>query len=108
MKYLTITVLKDKQRYRLQTAPGSNLRKVLLQAGLSPYTKLTRKLNCGGRGICATCGVWIHQPYVEPIHWHDRLAKNYGYARLSCQITVQKDMLVALDTKKRIWGSRKK
>lgn len=108
MEDLTLSVRQGKQLHKLKAKPGSNLRKVLLQAGLSPYTKFTQQLNCGGRGICATCGVWIHQPRIEPIHWHDRLARNFGYARLSCQITIQEDMLVELDSEKRIWGSQRK
>jgi ferredoxin len=108
MEYLTLTVRRGKQLHKIKAAPGSNLRKVLQKAGLSPYTKLTKKLNCGGRGICATCGVWIHKPQIDPSHWHDRLARNFGYARLSCQITIQQDMLIELDCEKRIWGSRRK
>jgi ferredoxin len=102
----TLTVLKDGHTFRLRAEPGANLRKILLDAGLSPYAPLTRRFNCGGRGICATCGVWILSPEVRPTHWHDRLAKRYGYSRLSCQVSIHCDMRIRLDTGKRIWGSR--
>ena len=38
---------------------GANLRQALLDACLTPYAPLTQKLNCGGNGLCATCGVWL-------------------------------------------------
>ena len=108
MNNLTLTVIKDDLHHKLRVRPGSNLRLTLLKDGLSPYTRYTQKLNCGGRGICATCGVWVHQPEIEPVHWHDRLARNYGYARLSCQIIILEDTIVELDSDKIIWGSRRK
>lgn len=91
---------------RLLAVPeGANLRQVLLDAGLSPYGPLTRRANCGGNGLCATCGVWL-DPAPEPEHWHDRLAARYGYPRLSCQITVRGDLTVRL-VPKAIWGPRR-
>ena len=84
---------------------GRVLRDVLLEAGLSPYSRLTERANCGGRGICATCGVRVSG--VEPDHWHDRLAERFGYPRLSCQIKVVQDLRVEL-VEKVVWGSRDK
>jgi len=89
---------------QLEAPAGANLRQFLLDQGLTPYTRWTRQLNCGGRGICATCGVWIVDNEPTPTHWHDRLAKRYGYSRLSCQITIQTPMTIRLDTEKVIWG----
>jgi ferredoxin len=91
---------------RFQVPEGTNLRAFLLKQGLSPYAPLTRRINCGGRGICATCGVWIHES-VDPAHWHDRLAARWGYPRLSCQIFIREDMTVARVPDKWIWGGRK-
>ncbi|HKK76193.1 MAG TPA: 2Fe-2S iron-sulfur cluster binding domain-containing protein [Saprospiraceae bacterium] len=92
--------------HRLRVERGSNLRKVMLEKGISPYTKYTERLNCGGRGLCATCGVWIESGAPRPRHWHDKAAKRFGYPRLSCQISVKEDMVVRLVDKK-IWGKRK-
>lgn len=103
-----ITIIKGKDRHQIIVSNGRNLRRALLDAGFSPYTPLTARLNCGGRGICATCGVWIHEPNVRPTHWHDKLAKIYGYPRLSCQIQVESDMTIEMVTEKKIWGSRRK
>ncbi|MDX1616195.1 MAG: 2Fe-2S iron-sulfur cluster binding domain-containing protein [Candidatus Promineifilaceae bacterium] len=104
------------QRVRVRTAEGwrtlavprgSNLRRALLEAGVSPYTALTRRANCGGRGLCATCGVHIDSaPSAE--HWHDKLAQRFGYPRLSCQITVENDLTVRLLPEKWIWGQRRR
>ena len=107
MEKCSIKILRDKTNYLIRVSPGTNLRRALLEAGFSPYTKFTSQLNCGGMGICATCGVWIHEPKVEPRHWHDKLAQKYGYSRLSCQIQVESNMTVELDTEKKIWGSRR-
>lgn len=86
---------------------GANLRQALLDACLTPYAPLTQKLNCGGNGLCATCGVWLEEGEPEPTHWHDRIGQHFGYPRLSCQITVQADMTVRLVTDKVIWGARR-
>jgi ferredoxin len=102
----TLSVLDGETAHRLSVPHGANLRRVLLEAGLSPYAALTRQANCGGRGLCATCGVWIDDA-PEPVHWHDRLAERFGYARLSCQVTVERDMVVRLDGEKRVWGARR-
>ena len=89
------------------TAPdGANLRWLLLAHGLSPYTALTRHANCGGRGLCATCGVRLDPPEPSPTHWHDRLADRFGYPRLSCQIAVDRDLTVRLLPDKMVWGKR--
>ncbi len=101
-----LVVLVGAQRHTLSVRHGVNLRRTLLALGLSPYTWLTRRYNCGGRGLCATCGVWIEQGAPLPTHWHDVLAAHYGYPRLSCQIAVQQPMTVRLLTDKLIWGAR--
>lgn len=101
-----LRVLVDGTAHELKVPEGSNLRQALLVHGLSPYAPLTRRLNCGGRGLCATCGVWIEADEPAPLHWHDRLASRFGYPRLSCQVTVNASMTVRLVADKRIWGDR--
>jgi len=101
-----VTVLVDGIERRLSVPRGKNLREALLEADCSPYSRYTAALNCGGRGLCATCGVRLCEGVVEPDHWHDRLAARFGYPRLSCQVTVEGPMTVALVTGKRLWGGR--
>lgn len=103
---LQLVVHTQGETHTLQVPSGTNLRRALLDAGFSPYATLTRRVNCGGRGLCATCGVWIDDGEPVPVHWHDKLAAQYGYPRLSCQITVQTDMTIRLVDDKRIWGDR--
>jgi ferredoxin len=95
------------KEYHLDVKPGVNLRVALIDHNLSPYTNFTQKLNCGGNGICATCGVWIEDGAPEPRHWHDKAAQRFGYPRLSCQINVKEDM-IARQVTKWIWGGRRK
>lgn len=101
---VSLVVGEDGKRTELAVEPGRNLRRVLLEADLSPYATATSRLNCGGRGICATCGVRIRDG-PPPDHWHDRLAARFGYPRLSCQVSVDGPMTVDL-VDKLVWGSR--
>lgn len=99
-----VVVSEDGDRTELSIEPGRNLRRVLLEVDLSPYAAVTNRINCGGRGLCATCGVRIREG-PPPTHWHNRLAKRFGYPRLSCQVTIDAPMVVEL-VDKRVWGSR--
>jgi len=87
---------------------GANLRTVLLENNYPVYGKLSNHINCGGRGLCATCGIEILRPEIEPMHWHDKLAKSYRYLRLSCQITVEFDLEIRIEDDKVMWGRRLK
>lgn len=101
-----VRVWDDTRWHRFRAPDGANLRRTLLAHGFSPYTRWTRRLNCGGRGLCATCGVRFDGPAPPPAHWHDRLAARFGYPRLSCQIAVKRDLDVQLLPEKIIWGKR--
>lgn len=93
-------------------AHDANLRAAIHSADLSPYGVIPRRVNCGGRGLCATCGVWIEayegEPGAEPApeHWHDRIGSRFGYPRLSCQVRISGDMTVRLLSDKWLWGQR--
>lgn len=104
---LKLRVWVDDCLHVLSVPNGANLRQVLLEACLTPYAPLTQKINCGGKGLCATCGVWLEDGEPAPTHWHDRIGQHFGYPRLSCQITVQQDLTVRLVTNKVIWGARR-
>ena len=107
-QYCQLTLIdQNGDAHSWQVPAGTNLRQALLDQGFSPYTRYTEKLNCGGRGLCATCGVWITKGEPPARHWHDKAAQRFGYSRLSCQIRVEQDMRVEL-VDKWVWGSRKK
>lgn len=101
-----LTIVHAQGRESFEVAPGANLRRVLLDLGHSPYAAFTQRLNCGGRGLCATCGVEILEGEPAPQHWHDKAAKRYRYPRLSCQIEVVEDMVVRVMWEKKVWGKR--
>jgi ferredoxin len=92
----------------LDAPRGAVLRDVLLDNEISPHGAYAKVLNCGGRGLCATCGVRVLESDGDtaPEHWHDRLADRYGYPRLSCQLTVDAPLSVAVLPEKRVWGGR--
>ena len=98
-------VVSEGTETELSVAAGTALRDALLAAECSPYGRLSERANCGGRGLCATCGVRLADD-VAPNHWHDRLADRFGYPRLSCQVTVDRDMRVELLDDKLVWGGR--
>jgi len=100
--YRVVVVIEGTET-ELSVAAGTALRDALLAAECSPYGRLSERANCGGRGLCATCGVRLTDD-VTPDHWHDRLADRFGYPRLSCQVTVDRDMRVELLDDKLVWG----
>jgi ferredoxin len=101
-----LRILNDDQCTTIEVPHGTNLREILLNQQQSPYTRLTQVANCGGRGLCATCGVWIETGEPTPQHWHDALASRFGYPRLACQITITDDLTIRLVKDKWIWGGR--
>lgn len=100
-----VTVHHDGETTRLAAEPGAVLRDVLRDAGLSPHSTVGRRVNCGGRGLCATCGVRVLTDAPAPDHWHDDLAARFGYPRLSCQLRVEEGLEVRIP-EKLVWGGR--
>lgn len=100
----TVVVTHNGERTTLAVTDGTVLRGALRAAGISPHSAAGRRVNCGGRGLCATCGVRVADP-PDPAHWHDALAARFGYPRLSCQMRVTRDMAVRIP-EKRVWGGR--
>lgn len=101
----TVTVVGETDSKMLKVTRGANLRHALLKAGISPYGTLSTRANCGGRGLCATCGVIFISGEPAPTHWHDRIGAAFGYPRLSCQIAVNQDMTIRLVAGKVMWGA---
>ena len=101
---MRVVVQTPEQTFEIAAPAGATLREVLLAQGINPHGSVSRRLNCGGRGLCATCGVWLDGDVPEPAHWHDRAAAAYGYPRLSCQIRVDRELHVRLVADKKMWG----
>jgi len=109
----TVTVEHSEGTAVLSVPDGTVLRDALRAVSLTPHSRAGRRLNCGGRGLCATCGVRVEASEVgdgaerapAPDHWHDDLAARFGYPRLSCQIRVTGNMTVEIP-EKLVWGGR--
>jgi ferredoxin len=97
-----VTVVVGETETTVEIARGRTLRDALLERDFPVYGTVSTAANCGGRGLCGTCGVRV-DPAPEPTHWHDRAAAKFGYPRLSCCLTVEKPMTVELPDK-HVWG----
>jgi ferredoxin len=97
-----VTVVEGEAETTVEIERGRVLRDALLERGFGVYGTVSRHANCGGRGLCGTCGVAV-DPAPEPSHWHDRAARRFGYPRLSCCLTVEEPMTVEL-LDKHVWG----
>lgn len=97
-----VTVLDGTDKTTIEVRAGTVLRDALLEHGFEVYGRLSRVANCGGRGLCGTCGVRIEEsvPAAGP---HDAAAKRWGYPRLSCRIRVTRPLTVTL-VEKAVWG----
>lgn len=103
MGEVPVTVIDGDEEWTVDVERGANLRRALTENGFDVYGTVSRYANCGGRGLCGTCGVEIREGAPEPTQWHDEAAEDWGYPRLSCQIAVEEPMTVAL-LDKAVWG----
>jgi len=97
-----LAVRSDDGESTIDVERGTTLRDALLEHDFPVYGTVSSRLNCGGRGLCATCTVEV-DPAPDPIHWHDAAAVRFGYPRLSCCIDVEEPMTVRL-LDKYVWG----
>jgi len=101
---IPVTVRAGDYETTLRVERGTQLRDALLDAGFDVYGPVSRVANCGGRGLCGTCGVRFEGGTApEPTHRHDRAAAAAGYPRLSCQIPVEAPLTVRVPEKV-MWG----
>ena len=104
MKKTVIQVVEQHKTTSIECFVGDNLREVLLKHRIEMYGKISQYIHCGGRGLCATCGVYVLSKQIVPNHWHDKLASAFGYPRLSCQIVVEEGMIIKVPDNKIMWG----
>ena len=98
-----VLVYDQEDVYTIEVRKGERLLSALRARDVDVYGHLSRWVNCGGRGLCATCGVYVLSESA-PVHWHDRMAHKWGYPRLSCQITVEENMEIRIPESKIMWG----
>ena len=101
---VSIKIVTAEDEQEITAEAGENLRQVLLKNDVPLYGSLSKHANCGGRGLCATCGVYLLSNDLPPIHWHDRLAHKFGYPRLTCQLKVTEDLTIQIPENKVMWG----
>jgi ferredoxin len=92
----TITVHTDQGRYELTVDDGIPLRQALRRHDLSPHDPVTDVVNCGGRGHCGLCVVEILEGAPPSTQALDSTLSGMGVGRLSCLVTVDRDMTVQL------------
>ena len=91
----------------LEVPEGTNLRKALLNAGISPYVGKDNLFNCRGWGLCGTCRVEIvdgkgvpprndreEAPLIGLVPFYAR--KISPNVRLSCRIEVKNDIAIKM------------
>ncbi|MEO1591413.1 MAG: 2Fe-2S iron-sulfur cluster-binding protein [Cyanobacteria bacterium J06632_22] len=96
----------------IDCAPGENLRRVLLNAGIDLHNGQSKLINCRGIGSCGTCAVAIAplsersvdrspaEPAVSAANWRDRTRRRLPPhnpnrdLRLACQTQVLGDIRV--------------
>lgn len=99
---IPVRVVTEAAETTLKVERGTTLRDALLERDFPVYGTVSRHVNCGGRGLCATCAVEV-DPAPEPTHWHDAAAVRFGYPRLSCCLEVEEPLTVwPID--KHVWG----
>jgi len=99
---IPVTVIDGDDEGVIEVPSGTVLRDALGAHGFGVYGSVSRVANCGGRGICGTCGVRIREE-VPAAGIHDAAAERWGYPRLSCRIRVTEPMTVEL-LEKVMWG----
>ncbi len=97
-----VTVIDGDREATIRVEPGTVLRDALSANGFEVYGRVSRVANCGGRGLCGTCGVRIEES-PPAAGYHDAAARRWGYPRLSCRIEVTEPLTVEL-VEKVVWG----
>jgi ferredoxin len=98
----TITFVKDKKE--LQVPVGANLRREMMQAGITVYSGPHKLLHCPGVSMCGSCRVLITKgaENASPMGFMERTRLkmsipyigNEDTMRLACQTQVMGDMTV--------------
>ena len=97
-----VTVVDGREETTIEVTPGTVLRDALLEHGFEVYGSISRVANCGGRGLCGTCGVRVEES-VSAAGFHDAAAKRWGYPRLSCRVQITEPLTITL-VDKLVWG----
>jgi ferredoxin len=92
----TVEVWEGDTRHEIEVEDGAVLRNALTENDLSPHGWASSTLNCQGQGHCGACTVDIEGDAPEPDQWLDGLLAQQDAGRLSCQMTVDRDLTVRI------------
>ena len=76
---------------------GQTIREVALKHGVYLNREYIYHLNCGGRGLCGTCRVWVkdrNEPALTPRTTMEKAYGMRGMQRLACQAKILADVAV--------------
>jgi len=82
----------------VEAQAGRVLREIALESGVYPNREWFRGFNCGGRGLCGTCKVWVKESKpgaTSAVTIRERLHGLGDGRRLACQTRVKADIEVA-------------
>jgi len=84
------------ENLQVEVTPGRKVRAVALENGIYVNREWVKGVNCGGRGLCGTCNVWIKAPEgaVSPPNLREKLHGMGVGRRLACQTEVRGDIEV--------------
>lgn len=97
-----IKFLKEKKD--VEVPAGTNLRQAMLDHGIPVYEGIHTKLNCGGRGTCGSCRVYVKDgdKGLSPPGLLEKMRSALAFyaighedeVRLSCQTSVTGDCAI--------------
>ncbi len=85
------------EHHAVEVSSGRSLREIALEAGIHPNREWFRGVNCGGRGLCGTCKVWVKPKAAGAVSEPNLREKVHGMGdgrRLACQTRVLGDIEV--------------
>jgi ferredoxin len=83
--------------HAIDARSGRTIREVALENGIYVNREFFRGVNCGGRGLCGTCRVWVHQSSANATSTPNLRERTHGMGRgrrLACQTKVLSDIEV--------------
>ncbi len=87
----------ETEHLSVEVPSGRPLREIALENGINPNREIFRGVNCGGRGLCGTCQVWIQELVPNAVSASNLRERMHGLRqgrRLACQAKILGDARV--------------